>query len=238
MPAPSAPRRPRAPRRPVGVAARPASAAAGAAGGPPPLDDADIEQLQSRLAALPAPLEPLDVMALDGYLCGVLLQPRPLPEAAWRRHVLDVDGRPVPPGLDLAPLWALVQRRRDELRRAIERRDWFDPWILPPEDAQAPVSQVVLPWLAGFATALELFPDLMAIDDPELLEPLALLYLHFDPADLDDADALLALIETLEPPADLAEAVQDIVRAVMLIADVSRPRDAGAPRRPPEGRRR
>jgi uncharacterized protein len=74
----------------------------------------------------------------------------------------------------------------------------------------------------------------MAVDDPELVEPLALLYLHFDPADLEDADALAAVIETLEPPADLAEAVQDIVRAVMLMADVTRPRPAPrtAPRPP------
>jgi uncharacterized protein len=215
------------------------AAAAVPAGATPPLSDAEIDQLQSRLAALPAPLEPLDVMALDGYLCGVLLQPRPVPDAAWRRHVLDVDGRPPPSGVDAAPLWALVLRRRDELRAAIDRRDWFDPWILPPDDERAPVSQAVLPWLAGFATALELFPDLMAIDDPELLEPLALLYLHFDPEDLEDAEALLALIETLEPPADLAEAVQDIVRALMLIADVSRPRaPAAAPRRRAVDRRR
>ena len=64
------------------------------------------------------------------------------------------------------------------------------------------------------------------MDDPELVEPLALLYLHFDPDDLEDADALLAVIETLEPPADLAEAVQDLVRA----RDADRRRDAAAPR--------
>ena len=107
-----------------------------------------------------------------------------------------------------------------------------------PLDDDAPPSQVVLPWVAGFATALDLFPALMAVDDPELVEPLALLYLHFDPADLADADALLAVIETLEPPADLAEAVQDIVRALMLIADVTRPRPAprNIPRKAPRRR--
>jgi uncharacterized protein len=204
-----------------------------------PLSDDEIGRLQALLAALPAPLEPLDVMALDGYLCGVLLQPQPVPPAAWQRHVIDVDGRAPPPATDTAALWPLVMRRQAELARAIARRDWFDPWILPPDDDGAPVSQAVLPWLAGFATALELFPALMAADEPALLEPLALLYLHFDPADLDDADALLALIETLEPPADLAEAVQDIVRAVMLIADVTRPRrgDAAPPRRQRGGAR-
>ena len=82
----------------------------------------------------------------------------------------------------------------------------------------------MLPWVAGFAAAMDLFPALMQIDDLELIEPLALIYSKFDPDDLEDADALLAVIETLEPPADLGEAVQDLVRSVMLIADVSRPR--------------
>jgi uncharacterized protein len=42
------------------------------------------------------------------------------------------------------------------------------------------------------------------------------------------------VIETIEPPADLAEAVQDLVRAVMLIADVTRPRAARPPQRHPQ----
>jgi uncharacterized protein len=84
----------------------------------------------------------------------------------------------------------------------------------------------VLPWVAGFAAALDRFPGLMQIGDPQLLEPLALIYLHFDADDLEDADALQEVIDTLEPPSDLAEAVQDLVRSVMLLADVTRPRAA------------
>jgi uncharacterized protein len=76
------------------------------------------------------------------------------------------------------------------------------------------------------------------LSNPELVEPLALLFMHFDPDDLEDADALAAVIETLEPPADLGEAVQDTVRALMLIADVSRPRAAPRPGRAPGGARR
>jgi uncharacterized protein len=95
----------------------------------------------------------------------------------------------------------------------------------------------VLPWVAGFAAAMEAFPAVMATDDPELVEPLALMFMHFDPDDLEDADALLAVIETLEPPADLAEAVQDVVRALMLIADVTRPQGAAPAARRPAPRR-
>lgn len=198
---------------------------------PAPLAEAEIEQLQSLLDAVPAPLEALDVSALDGYLCGVLLQPQPQALSAWWPGVLDVEGRPAPTAFDAAPLQALVLRRHAEIERAIAQRDWFDPWVFELDGADSP-SEALQPWVAGFAAALDRFPALLALDAPELLEPLALLYLHFDPEDLEDADALLEVIETLEPPQDLAEAVQDLVRALMLIADVTRPR-ATAPRRPP-----
>ncbi|MBL8363035.1 MAG: YecA family protein [Rubrivivax sp.] len=190
-----------------------------------PLNDADIERLQQLLDAVPPPLEALDVMALDGYLCGVILQPRAVAASRWLPGVTDVDGRPLPAGFDAAELHKLARRRHAELERAITRRDWFDPWIFDVEDDGSP-SDALLPWVAGFAAAQDLYPDLMAIDDPALIEPLALLYLHVPREDLEDADALLEVIDTIEPPTALTEAVQDLVRAVMLIADVSRPRPA------------
>lgn len=199
---------------------------------PPPLTDDDLMRLQALLDALPAPLQPMDVSALDGYLCGVLLQPRPVPAVRWLPHVTDVDGRPAPIGPALDELLALVQRRHAELDTAIGARQWFDPWIYQLEGDASP-GECVLPWSAGFAAAMEFFPEMMALDKPELVEPLALLFMHFDPADLEDADALIAVIETLEPPADMAEAVQDAVRALMLIADVARPRATPLPRRRP-----
>jgi uncharacterized protein len=205
----------------------------------PPLTDADIARLESLLDALPAPLQPLDVCAIDGLLCGVLLQPQRVPAERWLALVCDVEGRPAPPGPALEELQALVRRRHGELDRAIGQRQWFDPWIFQLDDEATPTDSV-LPWVAGFAAAMEAFPALMAMDDAALVEPLALLFMHFDPADLEDADALLEVIQTLEPPADLAEAVQDTVRALMLMADVTRPRQLAAPsarrptRRPPQ----
>ncbi len=209
-----------------------------------PLADDDIAELQSLLDALPKPLQPLDVSALDGFLCGVLLQPRAVPASRWLAHVADLDGREAPPGPARDKLHALALRRHAELDQAIGTRQWFDPWVFPADseadDEAAAVADSVLPWTAGFAAAMEIFPELMAMDHPELVEPLALLFMHFDPDDLEDAEALVAMIETLEPPADLAEAVQDIVRALMLIADVSRPRVVAAAtgRRPKPGARR
>jgi uncharacterized protein len=229
-----------------------------------PLGDPEIDELQACLDRVPAPLEPLDVSMLDGYLCGVLLQPQRIPESRWLPPVTDVDGRALPARFDARALHALVRRRHAELDDAIERRQWFDPWVFeladegspPPahktdrgrpaapstdeldaEHDTPPPIDAVLPWVAGFATAQELFPALMQADEHELTPPLALIYRHLAPDDLEDADALLEEIDSLEPPSDLGEAVEGLVRATLLLADISRPRPASARAAPPARRR-
>ena len=201
---------------------------------PRPLSDAERDRLEALLDALPPPLEPLDLSALDGFLVGVLLQPRAIARERWLRHVTDLDGRAPPPGLKLDTLHGLVQRRHAELERAIAGRQWFDPWVFELEaddSGDAPlVSQMVLPWVAGFSAALDAFPALLQIDDIALREPLAVLYAHFDPEDLEDAADLRQLIDEIEPPASIAEAVEDLVRCSLLLADVSRPRPRPRPR--------
>jgi uncharacterized protein len=217
------------------------------------LTEHDIEALQTLLDTVPAPLEPLDASMLDGYLCGVLVQPQRVPEGRWMPFVADVEGRAWPAGFDAAHLVSLVRRRHAELDAAIERRDWFDPWVFELHDADEDAAQhedeadhtspdAVYPWVAGFATALEHFPALMQSDARAITAPLALLYRHLHPDDLEDADDLLEEIESLEPPADLAEAVEELVRATLLLADVARPRAdppqraMARPRRPRPGR--
>ena len=169
------------------------------------------------------------------YLCGVLLQPQPVPSERWLTHVWDADGAPLPQGFDAQPLHLMVQRRHAELAAAIARRQWFDPWVFEleagadaiddddDEAAALAASESVYPWVAGFAAAMEWFPGLMNLDSPASLEPLALLYRHLDADDLEDADELLAVIEAREPPTDLEQAVEELVRATLLLADVSRP---------------
>ncbi len=209
-----------------------------------PFTDAELDELQARLDAVPAPLEPLDASALDGFLCGVLVQPEPLAQGRWLPFVTDVDGRPLPTGFDARRLVQFVLRRHGELGDAIARRQWFDPWVFELEDEAAgpeaavdddaapPPVDAVYPWVAGFATALELFPALLGGDAAAITPPLALVFRHLDPDDLEDADDLLAEIESLEPPADLTEAVEGLVRATLLLADVGRPIAPPGARRP------
>jgi uncharacterized protein len=202
----------------------------------PSLSDRDREHLESLLDALPAPLAPPDISALDGFLVGVLLQPKAVAEADWLRWTHDFDhGQPAPQDLDLRPLQNLVRRRHAELGRAIAARRWFDPWVFELEPArgedEASPSDVVLPWIAGFAAALERFPALLGSAGAEAREPLAALYAHFDPADLEEVADLADEIATTEPPETADEAVEDLVRCTLLLADAMQPRPAAAPPR-------
>lgn len=192
-----------------------------------PMNDNDLDALQASLDLLDTPLEPLDVSALDGFLVGVLLQPTAIAQAFWWPLVIDPE-QAAPPAALASPqalaTQALVLRRYEHLNRAIRSRDWFDPWVFELDTADAAVSDSVLPWVAGFALAMDLFPALMDdCDSRQTLEPLALIYTHFDADDLEDADALLEAIAELEPATTLMEAVEDLVSAVMLLADVTRP---------------
>lgn len=197
-----------------------------------PLSDAELDALQALLDSLPEGREPLDLVMIDGWLCGVLLQPRAVAEAHWLPRVIDIEGRPAPAGFPIDELRSLLQRRHSQLAEAIARRRWFDPWVFE-LDGDATPSQTVLPWVGGFAAAMEAFPALLEQHEHALSESLVLLYRHFDPDDLDDADALLEMIESVEPPLDLAEAVEDLVVAVLLAADVVHPIASGPVNRRP-----
>jgi uncharacterized protein len=210
-----------------------------------PWTDAELEELQRLLDGVPAPLEPLDVSMLDGYLCGVLVQPVRPPAALWLLNVTDAEGRPLPNDFAIARLHELVRRRHDELDRAIQRREWFDPWVFELStdlqdsgegDVGLGTNDAVYPWVAGFAIAMNLFPALMERPADVLTDPLALLYRHLEPDDLEDADQLLDAIAALPEPDDLGDAVQDVVRATFLLADVGRPLAPAGPAAARRGR--
>ncbi|MDB6002321.1 MAG: hypothetical protein JWP52_4020 [Rhizobacter sp.] len=107
------------------------------------LTDAEFQELDELLAATPEPLEPVDVMMLDGYLCGVVVQPKLLNTDTWMPFVFDFDGQPLPPETDAAWLsrtQALVLRRHGAITRSIVEDGWFDPLILeadPEAEAEA-----------------------------------------------------------------------------------------------------
>jgi uncharacterized protein len=242
---------PRPPQRPASSPLPP--------GGATPIDLSlhELDELQDLLDRVPAPLEPLDTSMVDGFLCGVLVQPTMVPPARWLPFITDIEGHALPAGFDARRLHELVLRRHRVLDAAIARRAWFDPWVfeLDDDDEDDPVTahggqsddddgapgetDAVFPWVAGMSAALEVFPQLSRSGHEALTEPFALLFRHVHPDDLEDAEDLLEEIESLEPPADLAEAVEGLVRATLLLADIGRPlapaSGHGGGRRPPRG---
>ena len=64
------------------------------------LTDTEFAELDDLLAATPEPLQPVDAVMLDGFLCGVLVQPLLLEPAAWLPHVFDFDAQPLPDDVD------------------------------------------------------------------------------------------------------------------------------------------
>ena len=190
------------------------------------LTDAEFDELDGLLQATPEPHAPLDVLMLDGYLVGVLVQPRIVPRAEWLPGVFDLDGAELPATADAA--WrerceTLIERRWQALHAAIGEDGWFDPLIVdvdrePPvseyEPVQSPVSRALLPWAAGFHFAQERFPDLGNLEDDAVANALARIYRHL-PAETDEDREVVALLDR-EPPVSEYEPVQSPVSRALL----------------------
>jgi uncharacterized protein len=198
------------------------------------LTDAELDELGDLLERTPAPLEALDVPMLDGYLAGVLVQPRLVPEADWLRWVFDAEhGRALPDNADaqwLARSLTLIRRRHDVLQAALADDGWFDPVVLdterapPPSEYDAPLpehSRALLPWVAGFQLAQERFPELEADARDEVTLALARLYRHL-PAESDEQRELVATLDRQQPLASADDAVADLVNTVADLWELTR----------------
>jgi uncharacterized protein len=206
-----------------------------------PLTDAEISELDELLLAIPDERDPLDIVMLDGFLVGVLLQPEPVLPSAWLPLVFDAQGREIalPGGATEAERASgLVMRRHDELAAHIAAREPFDPIVFELEDDDGKLLTgkaaigALSPWAAGFMNALDAFPALLDRfdNDAEVASALPSILRHL-PADPDDSSAEgarfaeeRAQIDRDLPLADLDEAIDELVGCVMDIADVAQPR--------------
>jgi uncharacterized protein len=204
------------------------------------LTDAEFAELDDLLLETPEPLEPLDAVMLDGYLCGVIVQPVLLEPATWLAHVFDFDGRPLPDEVD--PAWlqrttALIMRRHAALNRAIVEDGWFDPLVLEFDDEHprepvpegevdpmatlSPVSQSLMPWVAGFQHATVCFPDLAEMPDDAVMSALARLYRHL-PAETDEEREVVETLDREHPLATLDDAMEELVVTVADLQELTR----------------
>jgi len=204
------------------------------------LTDAEFAELDDLLLQTPEPLTPCDVVMLDGYLCGVLVQPVLLQPDAWLPHIFDFEGQPLPDTIDTAwmeRIKSLIMRRHAALNRAMVEDGWFDPLVLefdedhPPEapkDGEAdpmiglnPVSQSLMPWVAGFQHATICFPDLIELPDDAVMSALARIFRHL-PAETDEEKEVVATLDREHPLTTLEEGIEDMVLAVADLQDLTR----------------
>ena len=195
------------------------------------LTDTELDELADLLDATPPPLEALDVLMLDGFLVGVLVQPRLVAGAEWLPRVFDLEGRPLPEEVDaawLARSRTLVERRHAALNAAIGEDGWFDPLVadidrLPPRseyETQSDVSRVLMAWAAGFHWAQECFPGLVDLGDDAVDAALARIYRHL-PAETDEEREVVATLEREHPLADLDAGIEDLVNACVELWDLT-----------------
>jgi uncharacterized protein len=203
------------------------------------LSEAEFAELDELLAQIPEPLEPLDAVMLDGFLCGVIVQPALVGADEWLPFVFDAGGHrwgEAEPSAEQLRARGLILRRHAALNRSIAEYGGFDPFVLEPLDDEAsavaaddvaaapldPIVAALLPWVAGFEQALQLLPGLAELSEPAVATTLARLF-RFLPEDADDPHALAALVARERPLASLDEAIAEVVGCVAELYELTAP---------------
>lgn len=163
----------------------------------PPLDEAEQAQLEAQLQALPLD-GAMDLEALDGYLCALLLSPALPPSAVWMPAVWGAEAPPT--AGDPAPfasgkqlkrcIQAVLRQLADVHRRLRADAEHFEPVFSIAEDEEGDWVEAGA-WCEGFLQGAALQPDHWEalFEDPELgplLAPLPLLAAL--PEELDAVD--------------------------------------------------
>lgn len=205
------------------------------------LTNHEIDELDQLLQQAPAPLQPLDVVSLDGYLCAVAVQPRIVPPADWLARALDTDGTRWPPA-DLDEAWltrlrALVQRRYEALVRGMSEEGFFDPvvtdlsGVADPEGAStetpaeeedpaiaalAAHSRALVYWASGFLYGAQTFEGLMEHPDDAVHIAMSRILRHLPP-ETDEDRALVAELDEQVPLRSDTHAIEDTVEAAVTL---------------------
>ena len=201
------------------------------------LSDAELVELDDLLAALPEPAMPMEIVMLDGYLCGVIVQPVLVPTEQWLALVLDIERRAfAQEAVGADRIRALVLRRHAALNRALLEDGGFDPLILDDDEEEGddetlgesdplavlnPVSRPLMPWVAGFQFACVSFPALLESEDEAVMTALARIFRHL-PAEGEEASEIVDTLDRESPLESVDDAIEELVACVADLADLTR----------------
>lgn len=163
-----------------------------------PLSDEELSTLDDMLTRLPSD-GAMNIEALDGYLSGLLLTPRPLadlPGAEWLPVIWGGDGedgvKPFVSGKQKKRVLMLVLRHLRATAWQWEHKpEAWEPILSIAEDEEGNALTEAEDWTIGFMSAVDLAPAAWTplFENPEtaaLLEPITLL--GADEEQLSDAD--------------------------------------------------
>lgn len=196
----------------------------------PHLTDAEINEIDELLAAVPAPHEAVDAVILDGYLAGVLVQPVHLEPEQWLPPVFGTEGLPEPGSAQWSEtqhtrLIELITRRKDEILRGILEEGWFDPIIPMIEDEEGKPAEGRAAfeglgyWAAGFEWALAHFPQLEEAALPGAPDLLDSIWRHLPEQD-ETQQAISKALDEDRPLKNLDEAIEALVFDVVDLAQM------------------
>jgi uncharacterized protein len=194
------------------------------------LTDAEIHEIDELLALVPAPYETLDAVILDGYLCGVLVQPVILTPDDWLPPIFGTEGVPEPGENGWSEkrhnrLLTLIQRRYDELLRGILENGWFDPLVpLVEDDDGKPLEgkdafEGIGYWVAGFEWALANFPQLEEAGLSGVPDLLDSLWRHLPDQD-ETQQQMTKALDDEHPLKNLDAAIEALVFDVVDLAEI------------------
>jgi uncharacterized protein len=197
---------------------------------PPPLTDAEINEIDELLAAVPAPYETVDAVILDGYLAGVLVQPVMLEPEQWLPPIFGTEGMPEGgiEGWSEAQhnrLITLITRRKDEMLRGILEDGWFDPLVpmMEDDDGKALEGKDAMEglgyWAAGFEWALANFPQLEEAALPGVPDLLDSIWRHLPEQD-ETQRAMTKALDEEHPLRNLDEGIEALVFDVVDLAQI------------------
>lgn len=196
----------------------------------PALTDADINEIDLLLAAVPAPFETVDAVILDGYLAGVLVQPVELTPEQWLPPIFGTEGMPEG-GIEgwtqeqHDKLIGLITRRKDEILRGILEDGWFDPIIPLIEDDDGKVlegkdaMEGIGYWAAGFEWALANFPQLEDAALPGVPDLLDSIWRHLPEQD-ETQQAMTKALDDEHPLKGMDEAIEALVFDVVDLTQI------------------
>ena len=217
------------------------------------LSDAEFAELDDLLAGVPEPLEPLDAVMLDGFLCGVLVQPEIVAVDAWMPFVFDAGGHrwgEAEPSPEKMRAHALVLRRHAALNRSLAEFGAFDPFVLEPfaadtladaepeqyaEPASEPEGSAVEPAAPADPIGAVLLPWVAGFEqalhllpgladlDDRAITSILARLFRFLPESDDDPHGIFAVVERERPLGSLDEAIAEIVACVADLYQLTEP---------------